>query len=134
MNPLNEHSTESSKNVSLMKPKTKIAMKKLLHLLIGPFSIIPLAYVVILAINLLNYPDLLIELESMFNWLIWVVLILISIISYYVVFIFNTSLIPTGRKTLWTILLFFGHVVILPIFWFMFLLADEPKENDEKTL
>jgi hypothetical protein len=104
-------------------------MKKILHILLGPISIIPLIYVIIFIINILNYPELLIDLETMFFWLVWVVLILISIISYYVVFIFNTSLIPTGRKTLWTILLFFGHVVILPIFWFLFLLTDEPKQD-----
>lgn len=105
--------------------------KKIIHLLIGPFTLIPLIYTIFLAVNLFNYPEVIVALETMFQWLVWVVLIMISIISYYVIFIFNTSQIPTNKKTLWTILLFFGHVVILPIFWFKFLLSEEPETHEK---
>jgi hypothetical protein len=100
-------------------------MKRFFHLIIGPISLIPLFFTIVFIINLFSFPDLWISMETMFVWLLYVVLIMIGVISYFVVHIFHTTKIRSDKKTLWTILLFFGHVVTMPVYWYLFVLTDE---------
>ena len=100
-------------------------MKRVLHLLIAPFTIIPLFFTIVFVVNLFSFPDLWISLETMFTWVLYVVLIMIGLISYFVVHIFYTDRIRSDKKTLWTILLFFGHVVVIPVYWYMFVMNDD---------
>ena len=102
-----------------------MTMKRIIHLSLAPFTVIPLIFTIVFIINLFSFPDLWIPLETMFAWVLYVVLMMIGLISYFVVHIFYTDRIRSDKKTLWTILLFFGHVVAIPIYWFLFVVNDE---------
>ncbi|MCC5917975.1 MAG: hypothetical protein JJU02_11690 [Cryomorphaceae bacterium] len=100
-------------------------MRTIIQLLVGLLSLIPFTFTAIVAINAVQTPDArFIEFQTLINWLLLVVLVMIGLISYFVVHIFNTDKIPTSRKTFWTIILFFGHVIAIPVYWFLFIWGD----------
>ena len=103
-------------------------MNHLLKLFIGLLSIIPALFVGLFIINFIKFPDVLIEISVMFTYLTIVVILMIGLLTYYVVDIFNTRKIPSSQKTLWTIILFFGHVIAMPVYWYLYIWSDRTVE------
>ena len=50
----------------------------------------------------------------------FMILLSIILVVFYVFYLYRTDRVPKDRKTLWAILLIFGGLVCLPIFWFLY--------------
>ncbi|NLG84554.1 MAG: hypothetical protein GX493_08130 [Firmicutes bacterium] len=44
----------------------------------------------------------------------------------YIVNVFNTDLVDKDKKALWAVVLFFGNIIAMPIYWYLYIWR-EPK-------
>jgi uncharacterized membrane protein YidH (DUF202 family) len=49
-----------------------------------------------------------------------VMLLMFGLLAFYVVFLFKTPAIRNDMKALWAVVLFFGGVVAMPVFWYLY--------------
>ena len=50
-----------------------------------------------------------------------------SLMAFYIVNSYRSNRIQKDQKTIWIALLFFGSIVVFPIYWYLYVLK-EPKE------
>jgi len=61
-------------------------------------------------------------------------LLMICLITFYIVHAFNNQRIQQDKKVLWTILIFMGSFISMPIYWYLFILKDSAvSTNSSKT-
>jgi hypothetical protein len=51
-----------------------------------------------------------------------------GLLTYYIVDLFHTTRIPNDMKALWAVVLFFGNIIAMPIYWYLYILK-EPQET-----
>jgi len=53
------------------------------------------------------------------------------LVASYIVYLFRTEHVPKGKKALWAVALFMGHVISMPIFWFIYVWSPIQKRKDD---
>ena len=53
--------------------------------------------------------------------------IMYLIMAYYIIFLFRTDAVKGGKRALWAVVLFYGNIIALPIFWFMYFYRKDSK-------
>lgn len=48
-------------------------------------------------------------------------LLIVILITTYIVHVFRTNLIPNDMKVLWAVVLFFGSIIAMPIYWYLYM-------------
>jgi hypothetical protein len=51
-------------------------------------------------------------------------LLMICLITFYIIHSFNNQMIQQDKKVLWTILIFMGSFISMPIYWYLFIWKD----------
>jgi hypothetical protein len=52
--------------------------------------------------------------------LCFTVIEILALLVFYINFLFFKTTLPIEHKLIWTIALFIGHVVVMPVFWYLF--------------
>jgi len=60
------------------------------------------------------------------------ILLVGGLLTYYIVDLFRTTRIPNDMKALWAVVLFFGNIISMPIYWYLFI-WKEPKANTDEN-
>jgi len=55
-----------------------------------------------------------------------------ALIAFYIVHLFRTDHVPTDKKALWAVVLFLGHMLSMPVYWYLFIWR-EPQHDGPKT-
>ena len=102
-------------------------MKRFLKICLGIFSILPLLSCIYIAVKLILDKDFVTMLqiggpEHFQKFLITIAIIqivtIILLIGYIVNVFVNKKVI---NKVLWSILIFFGSIITIPIYWYLYL-------------
>ncbi|MHC4568070.1 MAG: hypothetical protein ACYTE3_20200 [Planctomycetota bacterium] len=51
-----------------------------------------------------------------------------ALLVIYIVYLFRTSRVAQDKKVLWAVVLFLGHMIAMPVFWYLYI-WKEPKEG-----
>ena len=101
-------------------------MKKMIILILGLFSIWPLFYIAFFIISsFTNIGQRVDQSNSALDPTIQILFFLTMAITYiimilYIVFLFRTDRIKGDRRALWAVVIFFGNIIALPIFWYLY--------------
>ena len=49
------------------------------------------------------------------------VLDILGLLVFYIVHLFHTPLIESDRRALWAVVLFFGNLFAMPVYWYLYL-------------
>jgi hypothetical protein len=62
------------------------------------------------------------------------ILLMFCLVTFYIFHVFNNNMIPQDKKVLWTILIFMGSFIAMPIYWYLFIWKDSVVSvNSSKT-
>lgn len=100
-------------------------MNKIMKLLIGFVTIAPLIYIIVF---ILSFSYDIMDFDLMFKLHTWTMILTVGLLVFYISNIFKTERIPSEKKTLWTIVIFFGHAISMIIYWYLYIWTD-PKEE-----
>jgi hypothetical protein len=58
-------------------------------------------------------------------------LVMFGLIAFYIVYLFKTDRVPQDKKALWAVAIFFGNVLAMPVFFYLYIWPDEwPRPSD----
>lgn len=61
----------------------------------------------------------------------------IGLLVIYIVHLFKTDRVPNDKKALWAVVLFFGNMLAMPVYWYFYIWPDSEDARDspvaEKT-
>ncbi|MCB0644958.1 MAG: hypothetical protein KDC44_25105 [Phaeodactylibacter sp.] len=102
-----------------------------LKLLVGLLTLLPVGYFVLFIVDFLRFPDVLIDFET----LVWVhtgmMVLMVGLLVFYVTHLFKTIKIPDEKKTLWAIILFFGSLIAMPVYWYLNIWKTSSESRDD---
>ena len=99
-------------------------MGKGIKLLIGLLTLVPLGYLVFFFMNFASFPDEMIDFDSLFKLHLGVMLFVMGLLIFYIVNIFKNDKVRQDQKALWVIVLFFGAIIAMPVYWYLFIWKD----------
>lgn len=72
-------------------------------------------------------------LSSALVFLFYVVAVPLTcvLIAVYIVHLFRTKAVPNDKKALWAVVIFLGHIVAMPIYWYHYIWR--PFQNELST-
>jgi hypothetical protein len=47
-------------------------------------------------------------------------LLMMALLTFYIVHVFKNSAISGDKRTLWAVVLFFGNIIAMPVYWFLY--------------
>lgn len=50
--------------------------------------------------------------------------LVLGLMAFYIVHLFQAASVPQDRKVLWAVILFLGNVVAMPVYWYMHVWRD----------
>jgi hypothetical protein len=53
-------------------------------------------------------------------------LLMMALLTFYIVHVFKNSAIAGDKRTLWAVVLFFGNVIAMPVYWFLYVWREPP--------
>jgi len=56
---------------------------------------------------------------------------LIGLLVFYIVHVFRTDRVPADKKALWAVVLFLGHLLAMPVYWYLYMW---PKSDEGSRL
>lgn len=63
--------------------------------------------------------------DSMFRFQVFTVLLILLLIASYITFLFKTERVASDKKALWAVVLFLGHIIAMPIFWYLYVWSED---------
>ena len=59
-----------------------------------------------------------------------------ALIIFYIVYLFRTDVVRQDKKALWAVVLFLGHMIAMPVFWYFYIWAplretEQPGQGPE---
>jgi len=91
---------------------------------LGIISILPLVTIVI---SIFSDDIIQLPIENEFAaylyeyWFMYVVVLTQITLLGYIVYIYKSNVVPKGKRHLWAAVLFLGHAIAFPIFWFHYI-------------
>ena len=52
-----------------------------------------------------------------------------SLLLFYIVHLFRTEIVANDKKALWAVVLFFGNMIAMIVYWFLYIWPDKLKKN-----
>ncbi len=53
-------------------------------------------------------------------------LLMMALLTFYIVHVFKNSAIAGDKRTLWAVVLFFGNIIAMPVYWFLYVWREPP--------
>lgn len=53
----------------------------------------------------------------------------VALVAGYITHVYRTEQVPTDKKTLWALIIFFGGFIAMPIYWCLYIWSDEPRKE-----
>jgi NhaP-type Na+/H+ and K+/H+ antiporter len=106
--------------------KKGAVVNKLIASVWGFITLLPFAYVIYFFIFIgnqdigLSAEEAHRQFDAMWRLHMIFMFLIMGLIGSYVVYLFKTQHVPNDKKALWAVVLFLGHVVAMPIFWFIY--------------
>ena len=107
-------------------------MNKIQKIIIGLLTILPILYMGLFLINFMSFPNEIINFDTMIKLHMGAMLLIFGLLIFYIVNIFKTNRVTNDKRTLWAIVIFFGTVIAMPIYWYLYIWT-EPK-TEIKTI
>jgi hypothetical protein len=57
--------------------------------------------------------------------------LLFGLLVFYVIHLFRTSAVPNDKKALWAVVLFFGNIPAMIVYWFLYIWRAQPHTTSE---
>lgn len=111
-------------------------MKRFGEIILGVVSLWPIAYMLIFMTfiismfmsitgqNLGNGSNIFV----LFGLHIFTIILTMVLITIYIINIFKNERVEKDKKVLWTIIILFGGIVAMPIYWYLYLWSKEKNE------
>ncbi len=103
-------------------------MGKLFKLMLGILTVLPIFYLIFFIMNFVNFPDLGIDFDLMFDLHVAVIFLLFGLTIYYLIHIFSTKRLEGEQRILWAILFFVGNIMVYPVYWYLHIWSDPKKK------
>lgn len=58
-----------------------------------------------------------------------VMLLMLGLLAFYVTHLFRTNAVANDKKALWCVVLFFGNMFAMIVYWFLYIWPDKPRPN-----
>ena len=101
-------------------------MNIVVKLVIGFITIIPLIYITLF---FLNFSYDIMDFDLMTKLHLSTMVLIVGLNIFYISNIHNSERIPNDKKTLWTVIILFGHIISMVIYWYLYIWT----ESKEKT-
>ena len=117
-------------------------MNKTRKVLVGIATVWPISYMVIFMvyaisqfflptskeaiINRLNSPPT--DFFILFGLHLFTMLLMIGLLIFYITNVFRNDMVTKDKKILWVVLLIFGNMIAMPIYWYIYI-WKEPEIN-----
>lgn len=111
-------------------------MNKTLKILLGLLTVWPFAYLILFFITVFSTvffvtgpeggagPPPLIALILPLHLL--TMLLIFALMTFYIVNVFRNSRVEKDQKVLWAVVLFFGSMIAMPIYWYIYIWKAAP--------
>lgn len=97
--------------------------------LLGALTFAPIIYMVLFFAHIFSFDSGgLIDFDILFRLHILFMIWIMGLMIYYIIHIFRSNELNSEKRILWTIIVFFGHVIALPFYWYLHIW----KSNNEK--
>ena len=100
--------------------------------LVGLATLWPLVYMVLFLLSFVGMATRgggqLIRFEALFLLHVLTMVWMVGLMIFYIVYLFQSKRISQDKKVLWAIVLFMGHVIAMPIFFWLYIWPD-PREG-----
>jgi hypothetical protein len=70
------------------------------------------------------------QFESLFRFQLVSMLIMLAVLVFYIVHLFNTNRVPADKKALWAVVLVLGNLFAMPVYWYWYVW---PRSSDGAT-
>lgn len=60
-------------------------------------------------------------------------LLMLGLMIFYVVNAYNSPKLPADKRSIWVIILFFGNIIAMPIYWYQYIWKEIPEHEEEKS-
>jgi hypothetical protein len=71
--------------------------------------------------------------EQQFNMIfklhIGAMVLTFGLLIFYIVHLFRTEIVANDKKALWAVVLFFGNMIAMIVYWFLYIWPDKVKKN-----
>lgn len=93
--------------------------------LVGLATLWPLVYMVLFLLSFVGMATSgggqLIRFEALVLLHVLTMVWMVGLLIFYIVYVFKTKRISQDKKVLWAIVLFMGHVIAMPIFFWLYI-------------
>jgi len=132
VNQSTNHGTRATKNRNNTLPMKKLAKK-----LVGFITLVPYTFLGLLFIDFLIYPQELLAEVYLNHVYVGTLLWIVSLLVFYLIHLFRIKRLDTERQILWAIVLLFGNVLAMPVYWYRYIWhqSHQPKiiKNEDGT-
>ncbi|MFA4852098.1 MAG: hypothetical protein WC924_03160 [Candidatus Gracilibacteria bacterium] len=98
-------------------------MSKTKKIILGIATLWPIIYMFIFFSLVFSFITNVANPEVMFGYLfgahLFTMLLIVILLIIYIRDVFKNDMVLETRKTLWTILLIFGNMIAMPIYWYL---------------
>jgi hypothetical protein len=116
-------------------------MNKTIALAWGAASVLPFAFMLFFMTSIMIEPstDDFEEHSAQFDFVfqigMWANASIFALLISYIVYLFKTDHVPKDKKALWAVVLFMGHVLAMPIFWYIYVWSplSHDRSSDEQA-
>jgi hypothetical protein len=104
-------------------------------ILVGIAAILPILYIpFFVAFAFLpawqgGGPESMAAFDHIFTIHICVMLLSMTLIAFFIVYLFKTSRVPPEKKALWAVVIFMANMFSMPVFWYLYMW----KQSDSRS-
>lgn len=125
----------------LVSPATEVSLSlsKPIKLLVGALTLWPILYMFVffafIAASVFSMPRSggtaghsggpPVEFMLLFAAHLGTMLMMFGLIAFYIVYLFKTDRVAQDKKALWATVIFFGNLVAMPVFFYLYVWPDE---------
>lgn len=102
-------------------------------LLVGAVTLLPVAYMFYFFAFAFSsfgaHPQALDEQQfnTLFRLHVGAMMLTIGLLVFYVTHLFRTERVANDKKALWAVVLFFGNVIAMIVYWYLYIWADKSR-------
>jgi len=107
-------------------------MNKTIVLIWGLVTILPFIFFLYMTLTMFgmepsDHEAFELQFDFIFKLGMWVNGVTMVLLVSYLVYLFKTSRVPKDKKALWAVVLFMGHAISMPIFWYIYIWSPTKK-------
>ena len=95
-------------------------MNKQVAIVWGLATLTPFIYMAYFMLSMMDLDLGRDQFDFMFTIHMIMMLVIWGLIASYVVYLFKTDYVAKEKKALWAVVLFLGHMLAMPVFWYLY--------------